>query len=468
MKKAFVITVSILSLVIVGLIVALSLTTTNLTSTSASLESLYQRNFYDLVANVNNMEVEVSKLMVSNDSTSQQKILSNLKQQSSDAEGSLSYLPVSSDVLLETTQFMNKLNGYCTSLITYKQGQIEDEDYVTLSQIMKSIASIKQELNNVMDKIMTGYRISDNLGGDGVKSDDFSANFSTISSDTIAYPSLIYDGPFSDSVINKTIKGLVGEEIDGEEAMKKVKEIYGEEAQVTFQNETKGRFETFDYQVESQNKTYFVQITKKGGFLLTISANVDEIEQSNEQASTGNDSGDKSSTNVEESIKTSEIDAKTTSNNTAIDLATTFAKDRGLADMECVWSASSNKTAYVNLAPVVDDIIMYPDLIKVKIDLTDNSIVGWEASSYAYNHVEREDLVATLSKTDAKSKVSSNLVIDSQKLCVIPLDFVGETLAYEFSGNYEGYKYYLYIDAYTGDQVRVLRVIQTSEGELVL
>ncbi len=468
MKKAFIITVSILSVAIVGLIIALSLTTTNLTTTSASLESIYQRNFYDLVANVNNMEVEVSKLMVSNDSTSQQKILSNLKQQSSDAEGTLSYLPVSSDVLMETTQFMNKLNGYCTSLITYKQGKIEDEDYVALSQVMKSIASIKEELNSVMDKIMMGYRISDNLGGQGVENDNFSANFSSFSNDTIAYPSLIYDGPFSDSLNSKSIKGLVGENISQEQATAKVEEIYGKNAEITFKNETKGRFETFDYQVKLNNKTYFVQITKKGGFLLTVSANVAEQTQSNEQAKSGNDSGSKPSTDVDESIKISQIDAKTSSNDRAIDLATKFAKERGLKDMECVWSASSNKTAYVNLAPVVDDIIMYPDLIKVKVDLTDETIVGWEASSYAYNHIEREDLVATLSSADARKKVSSNLSIDDQKLCVIPLDFVGETLAYEFSGDYEGYKYYLYIDAYTGDQVRVLRVIQTNEGELVL
>ena len=468
MKKAFIITVSILSVVIVGLIVALSLTTTNLTSTSASLESIYQRNFYDLVANVNNMEVEVSKLMVSNDSTSQQKILSNLKQQSSDAEGTLSYLPVSSDVLMETTQFMNKLNGYCSSLITYKQGKIEDEDYVALSQVMKSIASIKQELNSVMEKIMMGYRISDNLGGQGVENDNFSANFSSFSNDTIAYPSLIYDGPFSDSLNNKSIKGLVGENISQEQATLKVQEIYGNNAEISFKNETKGRFETYDYQVKLNDKTYFVQITKKGGFLLTVSANVTEQSQSNEQAQSGTDSGSKPSTDVDESIKISQIDAKTSANDRAIDLATKFAKERGLKDMECVWSASSNKTAYVNLAPVIDDIIMYPDLIKVKVDLTDETIVGWEASSYAYNHVEREDLVATLSSTDAKKKVSSNLTIDDQKLCVIPLDFVGETLAYEFSGDYEGYKYYLYIDAYTGDQVRVLRVIQTNEGELVL
>ena len=64
--------------------------------------------------------------------------------------------------------------------------------------------------------------------------------------------------------------------------------------------------------------------------------------------------------------------------------------------------------------------------------------------------------------------MSKNLTIDSQKLCVIPLDYVGETLAYEFAGKYDNFNYYLYIDAYTGSQVRVLRVIQTEQGELVL
>ena len=111
---------------------------------------------------------------------------------------------------------------------------------------------------------------------------------------------------------------------------------------------------------------------------------------------------------------------------------------------------------------------MYPDLIKAKIDLNDNIVIGWEASSYAFNHVEREDLIAQLSLSEARKLVSNNLTIENERLCVIPLDFKGETLAYEFSGNYQGFKYYLYIDAYTGNQVRVLRIIQTDQGELVM
>ena len=112
MKKAFIITVSILSFAIVLMGAYIWQTSTALTATSTSLENLYQRSFYELVNNVNNMEVEVSKLMVSSDSTSQQKILTNLTKQTSDAESSLSLLPLNPQVLTKTSDFMNQLNGY--------------------------------------------------------------------------------------------------------------------------------------------------------------------------------------------------------------------------------------------------------------------------------------------------------------------------------------------------------------------
>lgn len=465
MKKAFIITVSILSLAIIALGIVLVSTSNTLTATSASLESIYQRSFYQLVNNVNNMEVEVSKLLVSNDSTSQQKSLSNIKQQSSDAEDSLSLLPISSNVLNQTTRFMNKVNGYCSSLITYKDGKIEGEDYATLSQIHKSIESVKTELNNIMDKIMHGYRISDNLG-DGSETSNFSSNFANFTNDSISYPSLIYDGPFSDSVLNKVVKGLPETEVTEAQAQEKIKNIFANnQTSIQLLGETAGKFNTYDYSVMAYDRNYYLQITKRGGFLLTMSANAfnqDSSQNNNTSQATQN------STDVGESIDADTIDQKNDQILKAVAKAEEFVKDLGLKNMKSVWSASSNKVAYVNLAPIVDDIIMYPDLVKVKIDLDDFRVIGFEATSYAYNHVQREDLIAQLDADEAKKMVSDNLNIKSQRLCVIPLDFVGETLAYEFAGDYEGYKYYLYIDAYTGSQVRVLRVVQTSQGELVL
>lgn len=490
MKKAFIIVTSILGAVILVLGISLYSTSNSLTSTAMSLENLYQRSFYDLVENVNNMEVEVSKLMVSNDSTSQQKSLSKLKQQTSDAENSLSLLPINENVLEKTTKFMNQFNGYCTSLISYKDGKIENSDYETLGRVYNSIASIKAELNAIMEKIMHGYRITDNLNKDVSKS-DFSLNFSGLSNDTIEYPSMIYDGPFSDSSVNRKIKGLSEKEISENDAENLITEIFENKiTNINYLGKTEGKFETYDFGVSSEDgKNYFVQITKKGGFLLTLTSNVlnnnniveNQISNIEEEISLtktnikseGNDleglnKAENDSLEQKEVVNEESINNINNKAKEAIMAAEKFAQKIKIEDMKCVWVASSENIAYINLAPVIDEIIMYPDLIKVKIDLTENKVVGWEASSYALNHTQRDDLIPQLTEEEALKMVSKNLQVETQKLCVIPLDYVGETLAYEFAGKYNDFNYYLYIDAYTGNQVRVLRVVQTSEGDLVL
>ena len=460
MKKGLIILVTFLSIAVLLLGIYAFETTGALTSTSASLEGVYQRSLYELTNNVNNMEVEVSKLMVSNDSTSQQKILSNLKQQTSDAEASLSLLPLNSNTLAKTTQFMNQLNGYCTSLITYSSGKIEGEDLNALSQVHTSINAIKDELNSIMERIMSGYRITDNLSG-GAEESNFSLNFDGFKNESINFPSLIYDGPFSDSTLQKTIKGLPESEITKEEAESKVQSILGSEiTNLSYIGESAGHFVTYDFGASKGDKNYYLQITKRGGFLLSMSANVGDTKVDSEPSSEGTDVVESESISVE--------DIGSPRDQKSIQKAIDFARALGIENMQSVWSASSQNVCYVNLAPVEDGIVLYPDLIKAKVELSTGEVVGWEASSYAYNHVEREDLIPQLSENEALKKVSSNLSIDSTRLCVIPLDYVGETLAYEFSGKYDGYQYYLYIDAYTGNQARVLRVIQTDQGQLVM
>lgn len=483
MKKAFIITVSILSIAIIVLGAFLISTSNNLTATSMSLESMYQRSLYDLVDNVNNLEVEVSKLMVTNDSTSQQKLLSSVKQKTSDAEEALSLLPVNNNLLEKTTKFMNQLNGYCTSLISYKDGKIESADLEIINNIHNSINTIKDELNKVMEKVMHGYKISENIGNEGDGLNGFSSALSNLSNDTVEYPSLIYDGPFSDSTSQKVIKGLHGSDITENDAEGIITRLFQNKiTNLNYLGDTKGKFETYDFGVNtSDGRNYFIQLTKKGGFLLTMSSNLleknetssDSIQNSTPLVQNNLPIENKVVEENKEETKTDGVKIDEEGNlpyqtKNAQTVAVEFAKNLGLEDMQCVWSASSQDVCYVNLAPVIDDIIMYPDLIKAKIDLNSDSIIGWEASSYAYNHTQREDLIAQLNENDARALVSKNLNIDTQKLCVIPLDYVGETLAYEFAGKYNNYNYYLYIDAYTGSQVRVLRVIQTDEGELVL
>lgn len=487
MKKAFIITVTILTAIVVILSILLVSSNSALSASNISLENLYQRSFYELVNNVNNMEAEVSKLMVTNDSTSQQKSLAKIKQQTSEAESSLSLLPINSNTLEKTTRFMNQLNGYCTSLITYKDGTLSESDYDTLSKAYQSVDTIKKELNSIMDKIMQGYKITDNLdnGGDNA---DFTLSFGQLSNDTVEYPSLIYDGPFSDSTINKKIKGLSNKHVTENDAENLITKIFENKiTNLNYLGDTKGAFETFDFGVNTEDgKNYFVQITKQGGFLLTMSANVNnvnlennesnEIIKDNDNSSSNNASSDTDTVNIaekgalenSEKVKVESVNNVNEQTKSAIGVAESFATKLGIEDMKCVWSAASQEVSYINLAPVIDDITMYPDLIKVKIDLSDYSVVGWEASSYAYNHTTRDDLIPQLSESEAKGLVSKNLKVNAERLCVIPLEYSGEALAYEFSGTYNDSIFYVYIDAENGSQIRVLKVVQTDEGELIL
>ena len=352
---------------------------------------------------------------------------------------------------------------------------LKNTDFANLEKIHASIAQIKDELNATMDKLMNGYRIVDNLEN-GENDSRFSLNFSGLGADTMELPSLIYDGPFSDSSTQRVIKGLPQSEVSKEEPITKIGPLVEQKVQSLFGSsitnlaylgETKSVVETFDFGLSAGGKNYFVQITKRGGFLLTMSANSEQYDGQGDQNANRQS---ENSTDVEQSevatVKKQDVNSSKTEK--AIEDALDFAKKLDIPNLKSVWSAASNGVCYVNLAPVQDDIVLYPDLIKAKVDEQTNEVIGWEASSYAFNHVEREDLIAQLGKEDAKKLVSSNLSITSQQLCVIPLEFVGETLAYEFAGTFDNYQYYLYIDAYTGNQVRVLRVIQTDQGELVL
>ena len=59
------------------------------------------------------------------------------------------------------------------------------------------------------------------------------------------------------------------------------------------------------------------------------------------------------------------------------------------------------------------------------------------------------------------------LLKNAQKLCIIPLEYGGEVLAYEFYCEYYGAEYYVYINAFDGDEERVMKVVSTTdEGNL--
>ena len=440
-SNSTVLTLSIICGILAIALIAFGIMYFNTNSTASrygnALEASYKKTFYELLDNVNDIDLNLSKVEVSNKVSLQQKYLQLVSDNCKYAQNNFSTLPVGLNTVNEGVKFINQMDGYCSSLIA-SDDALTDEEKSKVSELRDITLELKSSLNAIVTKLLQGYSILENSDFDEEGLSNFSSNFQGLSADSISYPSMIFDGPFSDSLYNKDIKGLEDNEISQEDATSLVGQIFAdnENAEITFIGETNGNFVTYDYEIDTNDRVYFVQITKQGGFLLSLSAY-----------------GEPSET-VSVDIQECELIAKS------------FADGLTLANMQSVWSENIQGICFINLAPVINNVIYYPDLIKVKIEMATGTIIGWEAQNYAYNHTTRDDTTPTIGATEARDLIDIVLNINNQNLCIMPLEYGGEALAYEFECEYYGSTYYVYINAHTGEEERVLKVVTTDEGNL--
>ena len=79
------------------------------------------KNFYDLVGYVDNMDVNLSKLIVSNDSEEQQKLLAEVRVESSLASSAISSLALQDEDKFYTTKFINQVGDFSKYLKEIEQ-----------------------------------------------------------------------------------------------------------------------------------------------------------------------------------------------------------------------------------------------------------------------------------------------------------------------------------------------------------
>ena len=404
------------------------------------LEYVYQQNFYELVDNVNNIESNLSKLTVSTDSERQNEYLSKIATLSNNAQNNISVLPIEHNAINETITYLNQLGGYTSTLQNelVSNHKIDMDEASQIEELFVISKNVKKELNKLSVLISSDdYSIVDNLSDPNQNASKFNNEWANFNNGMIEYPQLIYDGPFSDSVVHKEIKGLSENEISESEAKIKLERIF-DDAEISFVGKSEGGdFDTYNYQVLTNDGEYYAQITVRDGMLIELN-------------------GEENS----ESMELTEEEGEVVSRN--------FAKKIGYENMEVVWSTKSCGFVYVNLAPVQDDVIMYPDEIKVKVSTQSGKVVGLEAKGWAYNHVKRSDLTPEISKEEAQKSVSKNMDVRTIKLVVAPNEFLGETLCWEFMCVYDGGTYYVYINAKTGLQTNILKVVETDDGNLLM
>lgn len=424
---------SSLALIFLCLFLSFMITSNNY---KKELENGYKKNFYEMVSNINDLEVDISKLVATNEISSQRELLNGICETSKLGVNNVNLLPITYNKMTKINNLLNKMNGFMYSLLleTYDGKKISSDDFLQINNLHEMIIDIQYDLNDYMAKLDNDYSILDEVDFGDNELSDFSAGIVNTESSNSEVPSLIYDGPFADSVLNKEIIGLPDIEYSVEDVEEKLHYLYPGYT-INYVGDSTGKFETYNFEVGGDISLY-ISVTKKGGVLLTITA--------------FGSGGDKS-LSVEEGIT----------------LAETYAKDVGFDSMYNVWHQDTGNVLYVNLAPIKNKVIYYSDLIKVKVDLSLGLVVGWEATNYATNHQERS-FSSEIGILDAQKNINGILTIKERNLCIIPDKYVGEINAYEFICTWKNYTYYIYLDSVTGKEVNILRVIDTDNGSLLM
>jgi len=145
-----------------------------------------------------------------------------------------------------------------------------------------------------------------------------------------------------------------------------------------------------------------------------------------------------------------------------------FLTKRGFKNMTSAYSEKYENAAIFNFVPLQSGAIIYPDMVKVKVALDNGEVVGFDAKGYYMNHRDRDLKPPKLTEEEAMKKLSRNLKVQSSRLAVIPLENKVEVLTYEFKGTHAGDTFYVYIDASTGKEVKVLQQVKTYKGDLTM
>ena len=405
-------------------------------------ENDYNMAFYEVVDYVQNVKTYLAKAMVSKSAEHGAEILTHVWKEANLAQSYVGMLPIESQEIENTAKFLNQVSEYSYSLSRKNiDGEnLSDEDIQKVNELYNYSNDLSNTLNEISLELNNGTLNWNDLmkNTEGAEIAEVSS-FNVVEENFHEYTGLIYDGAFSEHITSLEKKGLTGEDIDEETAKKKAEEfIGGENIKETKNNGyvENGDIPVYRFEIETNDeKTIGISISKKGGHVVYLNYNREV---------------------TEEKISPEE----------AIEKGKEYLAQKGFNNMQQTYYLKEEGFITVNYAYTQNDVIMYPDLIKVKIALDNAEVIGLETTGYLNCHYERQIPSDKISMEQAKESLSNKVQITSEKLAIIPTEWNTEVFCYEFKGKIENIDFIAYINAQTGKEEDILIITNTSNGTL--
>ena len=413
-----------------------------------TLENVYQRLFFDVKKHVENVQANLSKAMVANSSEQNVLLLSQIMNEAYFAQDKLAQLPVPQSDIAKTQKFLNQAADYSYYLIkTHLEGvPLTNEQRGQLANLQENSAAFNKELSELQSQLAKENFVIGSLARSQTSKikqaneNVFQTTLVNIDKNMANVPRLIYDGPFSDEMINRKPVGLTGENVSREKAMNIAKEFFGANKVKKISSFEEGKdsdamaIPSYNFSIQTSNSTAYMGVSKKGGHVIWMR---------NSRAI------GKEKLTIEQAQKK----------------AIEFLESKGFKNMEPNYYQKYDGGVLFNFVLTEENVTIYPDLVKVKVALDNGEVIGFDASQYYSYHQDRDIPEPKLSLEEARNRLRDDFEVNSQRLAIIPKG-KQEILCYEFKGRYLNGEFIIYVNADTGREEDVLQLVIDENGTL--
>ncbi len=403
-----------------------------------ALEDTYVRHVLETQEQLQAISIQLAKAQVASDVRTQVELLSAVSRQADGVAGGLTALPLSHAAMSDTIKFCNQLSEYTMGLALLAASGDE-----MAAQDLQRLLQLKNHCTLLLGRLAVAQQDMVQLSSRGsvfyaeAAGDERPLERVSDPDHGMEYPSMIYDGAFSDARRAGTPRGLSQTQIDQQMAVEIARSYIGEE-----------RVQTAVPGVSAGGALpcHGVTLTLTDGLILNA-----EVTQQGGQM-------------LWIMPERAEFDAGLTLEE-CTQKAQSFLQKHGYAPMEPSHYQMYDGLAVIHFVAMQDGVLLYPDQLKLQLRMDTGEVVGMEANQYLMNHNRRTSLTPKLTQEEALDSVSDQLAAESIRLCMIP-EQDSERLCYEVTGTYQDQTYMVYIDALTGEEAEVLMMVDGAEGRL--
>lgn len=404
---------------------------------SIQISNNYSKSMNDFSASLNNIALLLKKTSYTTTAGQLSRYAAELLTEAEITKTAIAQLPSASH-LESLNRFLSQVGNYAfaVSLKLYNGEQLPHD---FSSNIIK-LSNTAQEISKIVSTAQINYDNPDYWSNeieqeiDDNVDESLSVSLQEIEGEFDDYPTLLYDGPYSDHITQAEPLMLQDKLfVSQSKALKIACEFLDVPiSQLKFTDEQQGKIESYRF----LGKNADIAVSKMGGHIVYMR-------------------------------KSRQVDNTKISYKQAISSAKKFLEERSLNNFSESYYFIDEGVCVINFAFVDGETICYTDLIKVGVAMDTGEIMLYESQGYISNHKDRAFLTVEHTAEEASQKVSEYLKILKTSIALIPTQKGREERCYEFSCIDGETEVLVYVNVSTLEVEELFILLKSDGGILV-